>query len=225
MAVSERTAKFLEKMMHFGVDPRTELGDLETGFRHQTYYHKYFHGYTEIRHTTEKGRIAIERVYTAPWHRHRLETWQWLLVKIAYILGALLSSGLFLWAMVQRIPTNGLKIVAAPGFVTGFLLLLTWAGICAYVTAPRKMTWWEFRSGKTKITRFALWSTIAMGLTVITKLVLCAFLGFSGEFPSMAALCGAAVPLVLMFLAESKMPYEELENENQVTDEERYEIL
>lgn len=217
--------KLYRKLYNFGQDPRTDLGDLETGFRHKTYYHKYFHGYTEIRKTTKSGRISIERHYTDPWHRHKLPTWQWVLVKLAYLLGMLVSTGLFLWAVVQKVPTNGTKLVALPGFLAGFLLVLNWAGICAYVTAPRKMTWWEFRSGKTKITRFSLWAAIAIGLTVIVKLVLCALLGFSGEIPSLAALVASAVPLVLMFLAESKMPYEDVENETVVTDEERYEIL
>lgn len=217
--------RIYKKLENFGQDPRTDLGNLETGFRHRTYYHKYFHGYTEIRRTNARGRVVIERRYTDPWHRHKLSTMQWVFVKIAYFLGLLLSSALFLWAVLQRIPTNASKIVALPAFLSGFLLLLLWAGVLAYVTAPRKMTWWEFRSGKRKVTRFSLLAAISMALTVLAKVGLCAFLGFDGEVGSMVTLAAAMIPMVAMFLAERKMPYEYLDNEENITEEERYEIL
>lgn len=203
------------------------LGGLDTGFRHNTYYHKYFHGYTEIRKISKHGRVVVERRYTAPWHLHRLTTKQWVLVKIAYLLGALLSTALFLWALAQRALTNSAKLVAVPGFLAGFLMILLWAGICTYVSAPRKMTWWQHQSGKTKILRFSLLTAIAIGLTILMKVFfICVFLGFSweGEIPALLALLFSAVPLLLIYLTERKMPYEEQENKTVVTEEERYQI-
>lgn len=223
MKLPANVASALEKI----IQPKDDLGALDTGFRHNTYYHKYFHGYTEIRRISKSGRMTIERRYTAPWHVHQLTTKQWILVKAAYVLGALLSSALFLWALMQRVPTNSTGIVAAPGLLSGLLMLLLWAGVCAYVTAPRRMTWWQHRSGKTKIQRFTLLTAIGIGLTALAKMVcICVFLGFSWEgevFPLLALLL-SAVPLVLIYLAEQKMPYEEQENENAVAEEERYQI-
>ena len=46
------------------------LGDTaETGFRHDDYYHKYFHGYTELRIEKPNGKYKIERYYTDSWYR------------------------------------------------------------------------------------------------------------------------------------------------------------
>lgn len=228
MAVSERTAKFLEKMLHFGEDPRTELGDLETGFRHSTYYHKYFWGYTEIRKVSKYGRAYSERIYTAPWQVHGLTTKQWVLVKAGYVLGALLSTALFLWAMVQRVPTNTLKPVAVPGFLAGLLMVLLWMSVCTYVTAPRKMTLWQSYSGKSKIRRFTLLFALGILAIAVTKAVCIGYnpdLSWQGEVSGLLALLVSAVPPVLMYLAERKMPYTEEANIADVTDDERYDIL
>ena len=40
----------------------------ETGFRHNDHYHKYFHGYTELRIEKPNGKYRIERYYTDDWH-------------------------------------------------------------------------------------------------------------------------------------------------------------
>lgn len=223
MKLSSKLASRLEKMLQ----SRDDLGALDTGFRHNTYYHKYFHGYTEIRRVSRTGHVQVERRYTAAWNLHRLTTAQWIAVKLAYVLGALLSSILFLWALMQRVPTNSASLVAAPGLLSGFLLLLLWAGVCAYTAAPRKMTWWQFTSGKVKIQRFALLSAIGIGLTALAKVVfICVFLGFSweGEVLPILALLLAAALLALMCAAEHKMPYEEQENETVVSEDERYQI-
>ncbi|MGN0977788.1 MAG: hypothetical protein ACI4PH_07010 [Faecousia sp.] len=228
MAVSERTAKFLEKMLHFGEDPRQELGDLDTGFRHSTYYHKYFWGYTEIRKVSKSGRAYSERVYTAPWQLQQLTTRQWVLVKAGYVLGAVLSTVLFLWAMVRRVPTNSFKPVAVPGFLSGLLMVLLWMSVCTYVTAPRKMTLWQAYSGKSKIRRFTLLAAAGILATVLTKAVCICCLpetSWKAEAPGLLALFFSAVPPVLIYLTERKMPYTEEENANTVVDDERYEIL
>lgn len=220
--------KIYQKLYNFGRDPRTDLGDLETGFRHSTYYHKYFLGYTEIRKVSKHGRAYSERVYTAPWQVHQLTTVQWVLVKAGYVLGALLSTVLFLWALVQRVPTNSAKLVAAPGFLSGLLMLLLWMSVCTYVTAPRKMTLWQHYSGKSKIRRFTMLTAIGILATVLAKVACICFsaaFSWNGEVPGLLALLLSAVPPVLMYLAERKMPYIQEENGNIVTDEERYEIL
>ena len=227
MQLSDRTKAFLEKMMTFGQDPRTELGDLETGFRHSNYYHKYFQGYTEIRTVRKNGSIHIERRYTAPWLQHQLDTKQWVLTKAAYVLGVLLSTVLFLVAMVQRVPSNIASIVAAPGMLTAMLVLLMWMSVCAYVTAPRKMTRWQYQSGKKKVELFTRLTTVGILLTAVMKVIyLCVWARpfWGEEIPGLLALVASAIPLALMYLKEHNMQYQEIENETLVTEEERYQI-
>lgn len=227
MGDRKRTNSLLERWLNMGQFPGSELGGLDTGFRHKSYYHKYFQGFTEIRRVGKHGRISLERVYTAPWQRHRLTGRQWALIKTGYVLGALLSSVLYLWAVSRRIASNSAPLVAAPTVLAGLLLLMMWMSVCAYVTAPRNMTVWEYRSGKGKVELFSRLTAAALLLTGAAKAVyICVFLGFSwtGETGSLAALIAAAIPLAAIFLAERRMPYQELENQNAVTEEERYEI-
>lgn len=227
MAISERTKRNIEKLLNFGQDPRQEMGERETGFRHSTYYHKHFQGYTEIRSVRPNGSIAIERRYTAPWIQHQLNTKRWVLTKIAYVLSVLLSSFLYLWALVQRIPGNSAAIVAAAGMPTGILLVLMWMAVCAYVTAPRNMTQWEYHSGKKKVELFSRVSAAGVVLTALMKVVFCICFGgsWSAEWSSILALLMAAAPLLAMYFTEYKMQYQEIENNTLVNEEERYRIL
>lgn len=228
MQISDRTKAVVEKLLNFGQDPRNDLGELETGFRHSTYYHKYFQGYTEIRSVGKNGRINVERRYTAPWIQHQLDSRCWVLTKAAYILGVLVCTILYLWALVQRVPSNSAAIAAAPGMLTGILLVLMWMSVCTYVSAPRKMTLWQYQSGKKKVELFTRLTAVGIVLTAIMKTVYL-FVWSNGfwetEILSVLALLASAVPLVVMYLHEYKMQYQEIENSTIVTEEERYEIM
>lgn len=227
MGNRSRINALLEKWLNVGQFPGSELGERETGFRHRNYYHKHFQGYTEVRRVNEKGRVVSERHYTAPWQRHSLTDKQWVLTKAAYLLGVLLSTVLFLWALIQRVPSNSAAIAAAPGFLSGLLMVLMWMAVFTYVSAPRNMTLWEYRSGKSKIELFTRLTAAAILLTVIAKVVfICVWMDFSweGEVLGLLALALAAAPLIAIFLVERRMNYEELENSTLVTEEERYDI-
>ena len=222
-----RLNTLMEKWLNFGKFPGSELGERETGFRHRNYYHKHFMGYTEVRRVNSKGRVISERHYTAPWQRHCLTDRQWVLTKAAYVLGVLISTALFLWALIQRVPSNSAAIAAAPGFISVLFLVLLWMAVFAYVSAPRKMTLWEYRSGKSKIELFTRLFAAGAIVTTVAKIVfICAWMDFSweGEIAGLVVLLLSAVPPVLIFLAERKMKYEELENKALVNEEERYDI-
>lgn len=217
----------MEKWQNVGQFPGSELGERETGFRHRTYYHKYFQGYTEVRRVNAKGRVVVDRYYTAPWQRHCLTNKQWVLTKAAYVLGVLISTILLLWALVQRVPSNSSAIVAVPGFLSGLLILLLWMAVFTYITAPRNMTLWEYRSGKGKIELFTRLAAAAIIAIIAAKVIfICVWMDFSwkGEIVGLLALAVSAAPPILMFLTERKMDYEELMNTTVVTDEERYDI-
>lgn len=227
MGNRSRINSLMERWLNFGKFPGSELGQRDTGFRHRNYYHKHFMGYTEVRRVNAKGRIISERYYTAPWQRHDLSGKQWVLTKLAYVLGAALATVLFLWALVQRVPSNSAALVAVPGFLSGLLLVLLWMAVFAYVSAPRKMTLWEYRSGKSKIELFTRLFAAGAIVTTVAKIVfICAWMDFSweGEIAGLVVLLLSAVPPVLIFLAERKMKYEELENKALVNEEERYDI-
>lgn len=218
---------FMDRWLNMGTFPGSELGERDTGFRHRNYYHKNFMGYTEIRRVNQNGRIVIERCYTAPWQHHCLSDKQWVLTKVAYVLGVLLTTALYLWALIQRVPSNSAVLVAAPGFLSGLLVVLLWMAVFTYVSAPRKMTLWEYRSGKSKVELFTRLAAAGILLTVVAKVVfICVWLNFSwdGEVAGLVVLALSAVPPILIFLAERKMDYEELTNTAVVTEEERYEI-
>lgn len=218
---------FMERWLNMGKFPGSELGERETGFRHRNYYHKHFMGYTEVRRVNAKGRIVSERHYTAPWQWHNLTDGQWVLTKLGYVLGTILTTVLYLWALVQRIPSNSAALVAVPGFLSALFLLLLWMAVFAYVSAPRKMTLWEYRSGKSKIELFTRLFAAGAVATVIAKIVfICVWMdsSWAGEVAGMVALFISAVPPVLIFMVERKMKYEELKNTTLITEEERYDI-
>lgn len=218
---------FMERWLDMGKFPGSELGERDTGFRHRSYYHKHFMGYTEIRRVNQKGHIVIERCYTAPWQHHRLTNGRWVLTKAAYVLGTVLSTVLYLWALILRVPSNSAALVAAPGFLSGLLLVLLWMAVFTYVSAPRKMTLWEYRSGKGKVELFTRLFAAGVLLTAVAKAVfICVWMDFQweGELPGLVMLILAAAPPILIFLTERKMGYEELPNSMVVTEEERYDI-
>lgn len=227
MGNRNRKKSFMDRWLTLGQFPGSELGERDTGFRHRNYYHKYFQGYTEVRRVNARGRVVSDRYYTAPWQKHCLTDKQWVMTKIAYILGVLVSTILFLWALVQRVPSNSAAIVAAPGFLSGLLMILMWMAVFSYVTAPRKMTLWEYNSGRGKVKCFTRLAAAAILLTAVAKVV---FIGvwmkftWDGEIPGLLLLAVSAVPLILIYLAEHKMKYESLENTTVITDEERYDI-
>lgn len=227
MGNRSRINSWMERWLNFGQFPGSELGQRETGFRHRNYYHKHFMGYTEVRRVNAKGRIISERHYTAPWQRHDLSDRRWVLTKLAYVLGTVLTTVLFLWALVQRVPSNSAALVAAPGFLSGLLVLLLWMAVFTYVSAPRKMTLWEYRSGKNKVELFTRLAAAGIVLTAAAKIVfICVWMDFSwqGEVAGIAALLISAVPPILVFLTERRMNYEEVENATLITEEERYDI-
>lgn len=222
-----RVNTLMEKWLNFGQFPGSELGQRETGFRHRNYYHKHFMGYTEVRRVNAKGRVISERHYTAPWQRHDLSDKQWVLTKLAYVLGTILTTVLYLWALIQRVPSNSAALVAAPGFVSVLLLVLLWMAVFTYVSAPRKMTLWEHKSGKSKIELFTRLAAAGILLTAAAKNVfICVWMdgSWEGEVAGLVALLFSAVPPVLIFLIERKMNYKEQENTTCVTEEERYDI-
>lgn len=209
--------------------PFTKLGekhDPEGGHRRLTHYQKYFRGYSEVRQLNAKGRVAIERVYTQPWLVSGLSTAKYWLLRLLYIVLAALSTGLFIGALVQEIPSNYTWVVSIPGYVSAILLFLLWMSTLAYVFVERKMTLWGHHSSTVNLKRYSLATSIGQlltaiamaAVTLITQLHVLGSLLCAGV-ALLAAICSGA-----MFFIERNAPYKEEENDYKLPNGEAHEI-
>lgn len=209
--------------------PFTKLGEKhapDEGHRRLTHYQKYFRGYSEVRQLNAKGRVSIERVYTQPWLVSELPTAKYWLLRLLYVVLAALTTGLFIGALVQRIPSNYTWIVSIPGYVSAILLFLLWMSTLAYIFVERKMTLWGHHSSTVNLKRYSLavsigqlLTAIAMAaVTLITQLhvwgsLLCAGVAL------LASICSGA-----MYFIERNVPYKEEENDYKLPNGESHEI-
>lgn len=187
------------------------LGDTaETGFRHDDYYHKYFHGYTELRIEKPNGKYKIERYYTDNWYRQDCSDKKWILQKILQLGLTLISAFGYFWLMSRPdLEGNTTHLVAIPGFVSVVLLILLVASSIAYAATKRKMTWWEHYASTTRMERYTL---LTGGMIVLTGVVDVLQL-FSGV-RHLGAEIGLAAGILLvgcipflMYYLEKKMHY------------------
>ncbi len=201
--------------------PFTRKGEVEapeSGRRHSDYYHKYFRGYTEIRHLNEKGRITIERLYTQPWIISGLTTSQYWLVRVLFLILTVAAAVLFLIGLGSNVIANYSWQVAAPGYITIILLFLLVVSTLAYIFVERKMTLWGHTSSTIKLRRFSLLSAIGQGVTAIVQAVMAFVIAVDVKetlFCSLAIVIGALCALVI-YIIEGKLPYKEIPNDTKL---------
>ena len=182
----------------------------ETGFRHSDYYHKYFHGYTELRREKPDGKYIIERYYTADWYRQDCTDARWVLQKILLLGLALLSALGYFWLMSRPdLKGNTSRAVAVPGLASVVFLILLAASAVGYMSAKRKMTWWEHHISTARIRRYTILSGGMMMCTGIVALLQSVVLGEYSEAElglAFGILMIGCIPL-LMYCLEKKMHY------------------
>ncbi len=128
----------------------------ETGFRHNSRYHNYFHGYTEVRVEKPRGGYTIQRVYTEDWYVEEGSRRNWLLRKVVSFCLVVAMNVLFLFLMTRpHFSGNQSFLVSIPGFFSLPCLVLLDASTVGYLCSKRNMTWWEFVSGKKRMRLFA----------------------------------------------------------------------
>ena len=205
------------------------LGDTaETGFRHNTHYHQYFHGYTEVRVEKPNGKYAIERIYTDNWYVQKLSDSRWILTKAVMLLLSFLSAILYIFFMTRDdFAGNVSNIVAIPGFISVILLILLIASTLGFVSTKRKMTWWEQYSSSNRIDKFSLICSVMLGLTGLLIVGNC-FLGVENVPKELLLAFGVLVCAFLtfaMYLINKKIDYYEEKNDVVLPEGERHLIL
>lgn len=145
----------------------------ETGFRHNNRYHKYFHGYTEVRSEKPNGRYAITRVYTDDWFVQDCSEPKWILTKLGLMGLSIVVMCMYIIVMTRPgYVVNVSQIVAIPGYMSILFLLLLCASTIGFAITKRKMTWWDHHSSTIRIKTlsaicaFMLFATAVMMGTV-----------------------------------------------------------
>lgn len=200
----------------------------ETGFRHSNYYHKYFHGYTEVRMAKPDGKYEIRRVYTAPWLVQDVLDERRILIRLLYLLNTVCSALLYIWLMSRPgFSGNTSRLVALPGFSALICLFLQFVSVISYVCTKRRMTWWEQYSGSAKVKNFSLATSVCLILTGVMMLVNIAVSGAAvGKEGLLAAgvwICGGVDFIV--YRVEKGMPYREEKNDVILPEGEIHQIL
>lgn len=198
----------------------------EGGRRRNNYYHKYFRGYTEIRKLNAKGRVTIERYYTQPWIVNSYSTAGYWLLRLLYVGLSAVSTGLFVVALIQRIPGNYTWIVALPGYISVMLLFMLLVSTLGYIFVERKMTLWGHHSSTKKLKRYALATSIGQLLTAVAlaAVALATRTGVSESLKWAGAILLAAVCSGAMYFVERGVPYKEIPNDTKLPCGEAREI-
>lgn len=199
-----------------GLDLEERLGEaVETGFRHSDYYHRYFHGYTEIRIARANGGYTIKRYYTDVYHVQDCSKRRWILQKIAMLMLALVTVVLyFYWMTRPNYRANTYYPAAIPGLISAPLLVLLAASAVGYAVTGRTMTWWEHHTSSVRILRYSLSACILIALTGMVMLILTLAGGNIERTEMLLSLrvIGVAVAPFLMYLLERNMSYTTREN-------------
>ena len=132
----------------------------ETGYRHSTYYHKHFSGYTEVRNENAKGRYNFKRIYTAPWHVAQVSDGAWVGMKVASIVLILTAAAFHMLAIIIAPEAANCWYVILP-VVLAMLASVVLIYVCIlFVLMKRKSTAGDFQSyaGKINIIGIIGWS-------------------------------------------------------------------
>ena len=196
--------------------------ELDSDFRHSTYYHKYFQGYTELKVLRSNGKYKIERFYTAPWKQHALTDRQRKKVKRQYLLLTAVGIFVFVMALMMAVNSNYTRIAAIPGMLTVIGLILTTVTVISYAAKPVLMTLWDYKSSSHRLQRTAKWTGIGVGVTMAAKLVSALIYGtqsVAGEVFSQLLLAGAAGAFLWIYTSERDMEYEDIPNDTVLPQE------
>lgn len=208
---------------------RQRMGETaETGFRHNDRYHKYFHGYTEVRIEKENGKYRIERYYTDDWYVQDVSDSKWLLLKFLQLALSVFSTAGYFWLMARPdLEGNTSRLVAIPGLISVPLLILLLASTIGYVFTKRKMTWWDYHASTGRMMRY----TLITGTMLLFTGVLIFVRIFGGVENAAAELKLAfgvmitALAPFIMYYMEKKTDYKTEKNDVQLPSGEAHLIM
>lgn len=200
----------------------------ETGFRHNDHYHKYFHGYTEVRTEKSGGGYKIKRIYTDNWYVKKLSDKTYYIMKAVYLCLCLFACVLFCWLMSRPyFDGNYVRAVAVVELISLLCLGLLTVSVTVYLFTKRRMTWWEYYSSSHRIKRYSLAATIGQIFTAVF-IIVNMFQGVESvkrECMLAMGICVCAAATFTLFLLEEKALYEEEENRVNLPKGELHKIL
>lgn len=193
-------------------------GDRNSDFRHSTYYHSYFHNYSERYRLTGRGRKCLERVYEGVVYQADLPGCKSGMSKLVLAVLYLAAAGLFVWGM--SVESEWYTVLPAAVAIIGFVL---WAPvILEYVLRGKQMTEFEYRCTHGRQVWISQGMAVLMALCAVLKVCSCVLNqegGFAEQQASFFAVLGAAALAELMNLLERRIPYVEIKNPNRAGDD------
>lgn len=151
-----------------------EDGAPKDSFHHSTSYHDFFEGYAEARVPNRNGKGShIERVYVGEYYRQNVSDGKRAALRLIYVGFYLLSAALFAYGMQQRVPSNSSLCVAAPGLLSSLAYVLMLPVLLSYVTQPRNMTVWGYRSSSKRLEKLPLVTAALVFATAAAVLAYC----------------------------------------------------
>lgn len=182
---------------------------------HSRKYHSYFEGYTEVQKVLPNGKTKIEHVYTDTYRIQDLSDRQRIGLRAAYILLFAAAVALFVAGALESVGSNTTVYVTAAEVVSLVGLFWILCTLVNYLTAPRKLTIYEYRTTSVSIRRSAV--TAAAGLFAaffLTVVYLLLHLDAAAMAEFRCALCllfsaGASLGICAL---ERKIPYREEES-------------
>lgn len=197
---------------------RREQKDLMELMRHSGHYHRYFEGYAEkdVLDGTD-GKHHIERVYVMPWHYLAVSDKKRIMIRVLYVLLFILGAGLNITAGLNQGVSGSAFYVAFATFLSFIAMFFLAIAMFSYITGPKRMTAWEFKSGPARVRSR---SKLCVYLIAIEGAMLVLFAVFNSNCDRLAMVLNvvltalSAFPFMTILFIEKKLPYDLLENDN-----------
>lgn len=209
-----------EDIYHVRGRSRASEGEPETGFRHSTRYHDFFSGYTERTVELPNGKKRIERVYTDPWIAPEAGETETRMMKALYWGLSLASVALYVFALTADTLSNRALYVAAPGLLSVVALILFASALVLYSIRGRRMTNYEYRSGRQSLLRRGIVASTLIALTGAGSLI-CFLLHTedTGSLKSGLTLFLSAGLILAVILLERNMKYRQIPNDTAMPED------
>ncbi len=191
------------------------------------YYHRYYHGYTEIRNEKLNGHISIQRIYTSPWIEQDVTQMAYVYNRIIFAFLTIGTDVLFALMMTSDYFSGTHSIlVAIPTFFAFLGLLLLTAALLNYIFMHKKMTWYDHHSASDGLRRASIYTSISLAVTAMCVLINMFFgvTSIGHEILLMAGLLFCAGACLLIWYIEKNIPYKEIPNTTKLPPGEKFEI-
>jgi hypothetical protein len=144
----------------------------KTDFRHSTFYHGYFEGYTETKVPKPNGKgNRITRIYTGEYYRQDLTRRQRVLIRLVYGALYLFALSAFLFSTTRQVASNNTWYVGLPGLLVAIPMLLMLIITIAYITTRRDMKLWDYKSSSINLKKVSLVTSACYGVLALLTVV------------------------------------------------------